>query len=234
MMSVNIAILRRLPGSMIAWLPALLCLLVVGCSPVSAVVDHQPEEIVPPMEVPAYTPDPDGGLFNANYAMALFQDRRAFRVGDILTITLDEQTRSSKKAGTSFDKSSDVSMGIPNLFGNSYPQGEVSVGGTRDFSGGSSSSQQNSLSGSITVMVDEVMPNGVLRVRGEKWLRLNQGDEFIRLSGLVRVDDIDGNNQVSSQRLGDARITYSGRGALADANEAGWLTRFFNSSWFPI
>ena len=78
------------------------------------------------------------------------------------------------------------------------------------------------------------MPNGVLRVRGEKWLKLNQGDEYIRLSGLARVDDIDGSNRISSQRLGDARITYSGRGTLADANEAGWLSRFFNSSWFPI
>jgi flagellar L-ring protein precursor FlgH len=78
------------------------------------------------------------------------------------------------------------------------------------------------------------MPNGILRVRGEKWLRLNQGDEYIRLNGLVRVDDIDGTNRVSSQRLADARITYSGRGALADSNSAGWLTRFFNSPFFPI
>lgn len=233
-MSVNFSIFRRSQSGMVMWLSALLCLLVVGCAPVSAVVEQQPEEVVPKMDMPVYTPDPDGGLFNANYSMALFQDRRAFRVGDILTITLDEQTRSSKKAGTSFDKKSDIAMGVPTLFGTSYPQGEVSVSGSRDFSGASSSSQQNSLSGSITVMVDEVMPNGVLRVRGEKWLRLNQGDEFIRLSGLVRVDDIDGNNQVSSQRLGDARITYSGRGSLADANEAGWLTRFFNSSWFPM
>ncbi|WP_420791219.1 flagellar basal body L-ring protein FlgH [Enterovibrio gelatinilyticus] len=213
---------------------ALLCAVLVGCAPVSSVVDRQPEEIVPPMEMPEYIADPDGGLFSANYAMALFQDRRAFRVGDILTITLDEQTRSSKKAGTSFDKSSDVSIGVPTLFGKTYPKGQVGMNGERDFDGASSSSQQNSLSGSITVMVNDVMPNGVLRIRGEKWLRLNQGDEYIRLSGLIRVDDIDGNNQVSSQRLGDARITYSGRGALADANEAGWLTRFFNSSWFPI
>jgi len=186
------------------------------------------------MEFPEYTVDPDGSLFSANYGMALFQDRRAFRLGDILTVELDEQTRSSKKAGTSYGKDSNVGIGVPLIAGKAQPKGQFTLEGERDFKGSSSSSQQNSLSGSITVMVAEVLPNGVLRIRGEKWLKLNQGDEYIRLSGLVRVDDIDGSNRVSSQRLGDARITYSGRGALADANESGWLSRFFNSSWFPI
>lgn len=205
-----------------------------ACTSVSDIVDQQPPEDETPTEYPEFTRDPDGGLFNANYGMALFQDRRAFRVGDILTIVLDEQTRSSKKAGTSFGKESNVGVTPPLVLGQTYPDLESRLGAERDFNGSSSSSQQNSLSGSITVMVREILPNGVLRVRGEKWLKLNQGNEFIRLSGLVRVDDIDGTNRVSSQRLGDARIAYSGRGTLADANEAGWLSRFFNSSWFPI
>ncbi|ELR67077.1 Flagellar L-ring protein FlgH [Photobacterium marinum] len=209
-------------------------LLLAGCAPVSSFVDVQPEENNPAMEFPEYRVDPDGSLFSANYGMALFQDRRAFRIGDILTVVLDEQTRSSKKAGTSYGKESNATIAPPIFAGKTYAKGQFSLEGDRDFKGSSSSSQQNSLSGNITVMVQEVLPNGVLRIRGEKWLKLNQGDEFIRLSGLVRVDDIDGSNRVSSQRLGDARITYSGRGALADANEAGWLSRFFNSSWFPI
>ncbi|MCE7616813.1 flagellar basal body L-ring protein FlgH, partial [Vibrio fluvialis] len=100
--------------------------------------------------------------------------------------------------------------------------------------GSASSSQGNKLEGAITVTVSEVLPNGVIRIRGEKWIRLNQGDEFIRLTGIVRVDDISRNNQVSSQRIGDARITYSGRGALADSNASGWLTQFFNSPWMPF
>jgi len=209
-------------------------LLLTGCAPVSTFVDVQPQENVPNMEFPEYSVDPDGSLFSANYGMALFQDRRAFRIGDILTVELDEQTRSSKKAGTSYGKDSNVGIGVPMIAGQLQPNGEFSLDAERDFKGSSSSSQQNSLSGSITVMVAGVLPNGVLRIRGEKWLKLNQGDEYIRLSGLVRVDDIDGSNRVSSQRLGDARITYSGRGALANANEAGWLSRFFSSSWFPI
>lgn len=210
-------------------------MLLAGCiAPVSEVIDTQPEEAEVNMNFPAYEVDQHGSLFSANYGMALFQDRRAFRIGDILTVVLNEQTRSSKQAGTSFGKQSSVGISAPMVGETLFTNAQVSADAERDFSGSSSSSQQNSLSGNITVMVQEVLPNGVLRIRGEKWLQLNQGNEFIRLSGLVRVDDIDGSNQVSSQRLGDARITYSGRGTLADANEAGWLTRFFNSSWFPM
>ena len=82
--------------------------------------------------------------------------------------------------------------------------------------------------------VAEVLPNGVLLIRGEKWIRLNQGDEYVRLGGMVRVEDIDQANRLSSQRIADARITYAGRGALADSNQAGWLTRFFNSAIAPL
>ena len=89
-------------------------------------------------------------------------------------------------------------------------------------------------SGAITAVVVEVLPNGLLRIAGEKSLWLNQGEEFIRLSGYVRGQDIDAANRVSSQRLANARIAYSGSGTLADANTPGWLTRFFNSPWMPF
>ncbi|MGL4925305.1 MAG: flagellar basal body L-ring protein FlgH [Plesiomonas shigelloides] len=213
----------------------LLGLLLGGCAhPPIGPYPGEDEFAPPSMKLPAMEKDTDGGLFSSDYNMALFQDRRAFRVGDVLTVELQEQTRSSKKAGTTFGKESNTSIGAATLFGHEYPQVASSVGADRDFKGDATSSQQNSLSGNITVLVYKVMPNGILLVRGEKWLRLNQGDEYIRLTGLVRVDDIDGTNRVSSQRLADARITYSGRGALADSNSAGWLTRFFNSPFFPI
>ncbi|MBO1110196.1 flagellar basal body L-ring protein FlgH, partial [Plesiomonas shigelloides] len=147
-----------------------------------------------------------------------FQDRRAFRVGDVLTVVLQEQTSASKKAGNSFRTESNTSIGAATMFGSEYPKAASSLGADRAFKGNSTSSQHNSLSGSITLTVYEVMPNGILRVRGEKWLRLNHGDESIRLNGLVRVDDIDGTNRVPSQRLAAARITYPGRGSLADSH----------------
>lgn len=175
-----------------------------------------------------------GSAFSNGTMIALFQDRRAFREGDMLTVLLQERTQSSKKADTSLGKSSSLDMPAPLVGRTLRTNLSAEAGVERDFSGSASTSQQNTLSGSITVTVSEVLPNGVLRVKGEKWIRLNQGDEYVRLQGLVRMDDIDSQNRVPSQRLGDARITYAGRGALADTNQAGWLSRFFNSSWFPL
>ncbi len=180
-------------------------------------------------------PEPDSGsLYRHQYAMTLFQDRRAYRVGDVLTVQLSEETESSKSADTKYGKNASVGLGAPVIGNNTLNDLSAAVSGDRSFDGSASSSQGNKLQGAITVTVSEVLPNGVLRIRGEKWIRLNQGDEFIRLTGIVRVDDITRSNHVSSQRIGDARITYSGRGALADSNASGWLTQFFNSPWMPF
>lgn len=180
-------------------------------------------------------PTRGGGLFRSGYnGGSLVSDRRAVRVGDILTVVLDESTQSSKSAGTSFGKETGVGIGIPRVLGRNYPDVETSVGAEREFSGSAKSSQQNTLRGSIAVTVHRVLPNGTLLVKGEKTLRLNQGDEFIRLTGLVRVDDINRYNQVSSQSVANAKISYAGRGVLNDSNSAGWLTRFFASPLFPL
>lgn len=176
----------------------------------------------------------DGGLYRGDYMMTLFQDRRAYRVGDILTVMLEERTQSSKKANTSMSKNSSMNVPAPSIGGTLRSDWGASVSADRDFDGGATSSQQNTLAGAITVTVADVYPNGVLEIRGEKWIRLNQGDEYIRLGGMVRVEDIDQSNRISSQRIADARITYAGRGALADSNQMGWLARFFSSAFAPF
>jgi hypothetical protein len=89
--------------------------------------------------------------------------------------------------------------------------------------------QGNTLTGSITVTVAEVLPNGIIAVRGEKWMTLNTGEELVRIAGMVRADDIATDNTVPSTRVADARITYSGTGSFADASQPGWLDRFFIS-----
>lgn len=176
----------------------------------------------------------DGSLMANASLLTLFQDRRAYRTGDILTVVLDEETQSSKRANTNIGKDSNTTVATPSLLGKTFPKAAVGLDAQRDFNGAASASQQNTLTGSITVTVAEVLPSGALRIQGEKWIQLNQGDEYIRLSGLVRVEDIDLANRISSQRIADARIAYSGRGALAEANEQGWVGRFFNSGWFPF
>lgn len=109
-----------------------------------------------------------------------------------------------------------------------------SIDNQNDFAGSADSGQRNSLQGNISATISEVLPNGTYVVRGERWLTLNQGDEFIRITGIVRAEDIGTDNLVDSTRVADARISYGGRGALADSNKAGWFTRFFFNPRFPL
>jgi flagellar L-ring protein precursor FlgH len=179
-----------------------------------------------------------GSIYHAATSMDLYSDGRAHRVGDIITVVLTERTQSSKSSSTETDKSTDIGIGAPtvmgrelNVFGNPL---SASMNSNSNFEGEGSSDMRNSLSGNITVTVHQVLPNGNLLVRGEKWLTLNQGDEYIRISGLVRKQDIGPDNQIESTRLADARITYSGTGATHDANVMGWLARFFISPLWPF
>ncbi|MDM2994540.1 MULTISPECIES: flagellar basal body L-ring protein FlgH [unclassified Citrobacter] len=214
---------------------SLLALFLSGCESPALLVKKDDAAYAPPEDIVVpETQVRGGGLYNGNYNWSLTQDRRAYRVGDILTVKLDESTQASKQARTNFGKKNDVSLGIPEAFGHSIDKLSGSIDGNRNFNGNATSQQQNSLRGAITVAVYKVLPNGVLAIRGEKWLTLNQGDEYMRVTGLVRAEDIERDNSVSSQRIANARISYAGRGALSDANAAGWLTRFFNHPLFPI
>ncbi|WP_436408033.1 flagellar basal body L-ring protein FlgH [Burkholderia oklahomensis] len=174
-----------------------------------------------------------GGVFNPVSAWSLASDGRAYRPGDTLTVVLEETTQASKRSDTRFGKKGDFEFKPGMLFGNPLTF-DSSVGVKRDFNGSGTSSQQNTLRGEITVVVHQVMAGGLLQVKGEKVLALNQGEEIMRLTGYVRPADIDTNNRVSSRRIANARIKYVGKGALSDSNAAGWLTRFFNSPWMPF
>ncbi|WP_137175210.1 flagellar basal body L-ring protein FlgH [Massilia sp. HP4] len=174
-----------------------------------------------------------GGVFTAD-TVSLTSDSRAYRVGDAVTVILQETTQASKRAGTSISKGSSIGISPLAALGKVYDKAAVDITAERDFQGDATSTQQNALSGSLTVIVQEVLPNGLLRVAGEKNLMLNQGEEFVRLKGFVRSADVDADNRVSSLRVANARIAYSARGALADANQPGWLTRFFNSPLMPF
>ncbi|MET0776394.1 MAG: flagellar basal body L-ring protein FlgH [Pseudomonas mandelii] len=186
----------------------------------------------------------NGSIYQAGFEQNLYSDRKAFRVGDIITITLNERTQASKNANSQIGKNSKTDIGLSSFFGGGLstndPIGsgdlslDVGYSGDRATKGDSKSGQSNSLTGSITVTVADVLPNGIIAVRGEKWLTLNTGDELVRIAGMVRADDIATDNTVSSTRVADARITYSGTGAFADASQPGWFDRFFLSPLFPF
>ena len=191
---------------------------------------------------PAYpeyqAPDPEqGSLYSANHALRLFADNKAHNVGDILTVLLVEQTNASKSLSTETSRESNLSTNTsPSVLGrvissNGIPLLQSNLGSNSLFSGEGSTTQTNSLEGSVTVTVVERYPNGNLRVAGKKRLGLNQGNEFVAISGIVRLADISTTNTVESNRLAEAQISYGGKGPLADTNRMGWLTRFFHTPW---
>jgi flagellar L-ring protein precursor FlgH len=199
-------------------------------------LDYRPT--MPILEEPA-ADRPAGGVYDPTGSFDLFMDLRARAVGDILTIVLVERTAASKESSTSTAKGTSVDTGMPIFAGrpvtsNGTPILNNELASDSSFTGQADSSQSNRLDGNITVTVADRLPNGNLLVRGEKRITLNQGEEYIRLQGIVRPVDIGPRNTVPSTKLADAQISYSGKGALADANRPGWLSRFFNSPWFPF
>ncbi|HET6555538.1 MAG TPA: flagellar basal body L-ring protein FlgH [Dyella sp.] len=215
----------------VALVPALLA----GCVVQAPRDDHQWAATMPVEQ--SAPPSTDGAIYHAEQGMELFNDARAHRVGDILTVSLVESTQASKKATTSTSKKDNTNITTPTILGHALKVGgnsaDISTAGDRSFDGTGNSSQSNQLTGSITVTVAQRLSNGNLLVRGEKMLTINQGQELIRISGIVRPQDILQDNTVPSTRVADAQIGYTGKGSLADANTQGWLSRFFNSKWMP-
>jgi len=200
--------------------------------------------VMPPVE-----PQGTGAIYHSGYGITWFEDIRARRVGDLLTIKLVERTDASKKASTFATHESSNSVSNPTLFGTVpkfdlpswFPLDntnnnnlEFKLDANSDFDGEGESEQSNKLTGDVTVTVTEVLPNGYLLVQGEKRIGINQGNEYIKLSGIVRPYDIDSSNTVASNRVGDVTIVYAGDGAIAESNSMGWLSRFFVSALFPF
>ncbi len=175
-----------------------------------------------------------GSLFNLANSSSLYDDSKPRGIGDIITVNLDEKTKAAKSADADLNKTNDASMDPLAVGGKDLTVGEYNFSyalkNDNKFSGSAAANQSNSLSGSITVEVIEVLANGNLVIRGEKWLTFNTGDEYIRLSGTIRPDDIDFDNTIASTRISNARIQYSGTGTNQDMQEPGFLARFFNVS----
>lgn len=223
------------------WL--LLVLLGVGCASVKPPSPGDPYYAPVPEAPPAVPLESNGSLFQRGAGLDLFTDRKARSVGDIVTVILQESTSSQKSSGIGISKESDISVpeavgAAGTLLGRGITAAGYSLatdlGASRDFSGEADASQRNNLSGSITVSVVDIWPNGTLVVRGEKWMTLNRGDEFIRLTGLVRPDDVGPDNTVVSTKIANAHISYSGTGPLAASQSMGWMSRFFNSAYWPF
>ena len=181
---------------------------------------------------------PTGAIFQLEQANGIYSDIKAHKVGDIITIELSESTSASKKANTQSGKDNSLDLKAVSLGGVPITAGaynmSASIEQSSAFKGQAKADQSNSLQGNISVSVVKVLPNGNLLLRGEKWIMLNNGNEYIRITGMVRPEDVTSENSVSSQKVANARINYGGTGDLANTQEQGWLTSFFNGPWWPI
>ena len=179
-----------------------------------------------------------GSLFNAGLVNGLYADVKARRVGDIIEVILSENTQAKKKAANTSKKANKFTLSPVTALGKNVTINgntlDLGLSQSSDFKGEANADQSNSLTGSISVNVTRVLSNGNLIVRGEKWITLNNGDEFIRLTGIIRPQDISADNQIKSIKVANARIQYSGTGSFSDTQKKGWLARFFNSSWWPF
>lgn len=216
-------------------------LLLNGCAS-----SYEPEAIPDDPAFSPVVPEPQakpvlqtGSLFAQAMSNGLYSDNKARREGDIITVVLRENTQASKKAKTEYGKDSSnsfnplVGLNGQNVTvnGNSLQFGASS---TSEFKGDAKADQSNSLNGEISVNVLRVMSNGNLVIRGEKWLTLNTGKEYIRVTGVIRPEDVDSSNTVESTKIANARIEYSGTGATHGGQAPGWLSRFFSTSWWPF
>ena len=219
-----------------------ICLaLLAGCAGVES--DSPPEYVkIEPIEYPEVTVSTaptTGSLYAANRSMFLFEDVRANQIGDIVSVVLVESTSATKSADTDVSKDGSVSIVDPTVFGAPVTiNGRYNLGtelsSSSAFESEGSSAQSNRLDGSIAVQVSRVLPNGNLEIQGEKWIKINQGDEYIRLRGIVRPEDLSPTNTIPSTLVADARISYGGTGILNESNTPGWLTRFFMSPLMPF
>ncbi len=216
--------------------------LLSGCA---STPPYDPMAFAPTKPLPANSLEQrNGSLYQDNTSIVLFEDVKARRIGDIITVVLTEKTNASKKAKSSTAKGSSIEMANATLLGRPFHVPapwdsdvdltlENRVDSSQKFDGEGDSSLSNTLSGNITVTVAEVLTNGYLVIKGKKRMTINQGDEYILFSGIVRPTDISADNTVPSTLVANAMISYTGEGALAEANQMGFLTRFFNK-WWPL
>lgn len=192
-------------------------------------VVHQPMTVRP--DIRAQPAPINGAIYQASYITPLFEDRRARHVGDTLTINLVERNTAQKASNANAGRSSSLAGGITSL--NRLPfRGLAGINAEAEmdsnFSGSGAAAANNVFNGTITVTVIEVLPNGNLLVSGEKQIAINQGNEFIRFSGVVNHNHITSLNTVQSTQVADARIEYKGSGYIDESQQMGWLQRFFN------
>ena len=171
----------------------------------------------------------DGSIFAANAAYTpLVSGSRAHGVGDVLTVVLSESSSTAKTATTKTQRTGSASITPPSQGPFAINPNALNASATGSFNGQGNATQTNSFTGTITVTIAEVRPNGTAVVRGEKQMFLAQGKEWIKFSGIVRLADVDAANQIQSGQVADAHVEYKGDGTISRSASEGWLSKIFS------
>lgn len=199
-------------------------------------LSHSPgfEPVYPTSSLVADAPA-TGGIYVSQQSDSWFGRGRKFKVGDVITVLLNESTQAARTTNSNLSREStnDALPGLQTLANNmgGMLQGANTAGGKITNKGVGAADQQASLVGSVAVSVIDILPNGNLVLRGEKQLALSEGTEVIQVAGIIRPDDIAPNNTVQSRRLANAQIAYRGTGDLASATRPGWGTSALMKLW---
>lgn len=217
----------------------IILLLVSSCAKPDEFVVEIPEpleEIQSPNSVKKQT----GSLWsNSNNSM--FADHKANSVGDLVTVTIAEKSSATKEATTSSDRSSEIAAGIPNFFGlengSAILENEIDLDNlinasfSNSFEGAGKTVRSGDLSASLSTQVIGVYPNGNFKIRGGKEVMVNNEIQIIYLTGIIRPVDITAMNTIDSNKVLNARISYTGKGAIADKQRPGWMMRTVDNVW---
>jgi flagellar L-ring protein FlgH len=225
----------------------LLCFM-VGCSGLKDAREIRsapmPQKYIATKEIEPVTPD--GSLWRDS--ASFFEDRKAKRVNDLLTILITETTTATKTASTNAKRDSSAKYGIDDLFGlnldfkmqtlpliKEYYTGNFSPSASGKansaFAGKGDTARSGKLTATITAKVVEVLPNSNMVIESRKEVIVNNEKEIVVLRGIVRPDDISTNNTILSQYVGDAQIYLVGDGVLDDKQSQGWLVRILDNVW---
>ena len=207
-----------------------LVIMLSGCAQHNAdrvSIDFEP---MYPQEMPLVeTNNRSGTIFNATRGNLFSMESRAQMVGDIITVQFAESFQATKSQNAATAKSNDSSISLPTALGTPELSTKLGSSLANTFSGSGSSAQSNSLNGQVSVHVVRVFQNGNLEILGQKKLTLNNGDEYIRVHGIVRPKDINEKNIVSSYRIANANIQYIGAGDIAASGKKGWYSKILDT-----
>jgi len=225
-----------------------LAFVVTACAPAKQMPEPAPV-LTPPPSQPQASSDNPGSIFDPGQASLLYEDSRARRVGDIVMVHVVETSKGKHKADTTAGKDSSIQLGVENYFGhgnfNAFPFGIPNMGmsgatGTTPLVKAGSKSgltatgetkRESNLKAVVGVRVVKVLPNGIMQVEGAREMRINEETQILVVRGLIRPQDIQPDNTITSNYLANAKIEYFGQGVLADKQRPGWLTRILDNIW---